>query len=181
MCLQMTGRRLRIATVAACVAAGSAADIRAQSLVLARDDFAGPPVDAHQWQVTKPQVTIVSGRLHVDGGEAYSRQMSKRGRLQFVLTSTMLRPASEFTDSSFGFERWTGVNGACHYGVTFKPNGVLAVLRPAPDAGGNCSGDPAFQAYPQVSNWEAIRAGGVGTTTSRASDKAGCGVTPSTH
>ena len=40
-------------------------------------------------------------------------------------------------------------------------NGHLGLLRSAPDAYNNCSGDPLFQAFIPISNWDAVRANGV--------------------
>jgi len=80
--------------------------------------------------------------------------------LQGAIQSSDWKSQNQCTDSSFGFEIWTGANGQCHYGATFKANGHLGVLSPQPDANNNCFGDPQHQAYPLISNWDAVRATG---------------------
>lgn len=42
--------------------------------------------------------------------------------------------------------------------MILKANGHLGLLRPQPDATGNCFGDPKFQAHIPITNWDTIRA-----------------------
>jgi hypothetical protein len=77
-----------------------------------------------------------------------------------MIQSTDWKSQTEFTDSSFGFEIWTGTSNHCHYGVTFKANGHLAVLKSNPDINGSCEGNLLYQEYIPISNWDTIRADG---------------------
>jgi hypothetical protein len=99
--------------------------------------------------------------LVLDGAEVQSDGHFQHGVLECALESDHWVPHSTFTDSSFGFEVWTGPKGTCHSGVLFKPSGHLGLLDAKPDEYGNCFGDPVpgeEQAYVEVSNWDAIRA-----------------------
>jgi hypothetical protein len=130
-------------------------------LPIFRDEFDGDQLDGTKWDVFKGNPIVSGGWLTLPGAEIQSKAAFGCGILQGVIQSTDWKPQSQFTDSSFGFEIWTGTNNQCHYGATFKASGHLAVLRSLPDGNGNCSGDPQFQAYVPVSNWDTIRSGGI--------------------
>jgi hypothetical protein len=46
-----------------------------------------------------------------------------------------------------------------HYGLIFIASGHLGLLRPASDSLGDCTGDPLYQEYVEVPNWDSIRSG----------------------
>jgi len=124
------------------------------------DEFYGIELDRNTWDVFRGNPVVGEGWLTLSDAEILSRPVFRGGTLQGVIQSSDWKPQQgQFTDSSFGFEIWTGSNGQCHYGILFKASGHLVVLRPQPDVNGNCSGDPLYQAYPPVSNWDAIQAG----------------------
>lgn len=140
------------------------------SPVLFNDEFGGSELDRDKWDVFEGNPTG-GGWLTLSGANIQSKPLFGGGILQGIIQSSDWKPLNQFTDSSFGFEIWTGSNNECHYGIVFKSSGHLAVLRPLPDADGKCSGDPLFQAYPPVSNWDTIRTGNtVSFTLSWCSD-----------
>jgi len=129
------------------------------SPVLFNDEFDGSELDEDKWEVFEGSPAVSGGWLTLSETDIQSRLGFHSGILQGVIQSSDWKPQSQFSDSSFGFEIWTGNNGQCHYAILFKASGHLAVLRSQPDGDGNCFGDPLHQAYPPVSNWDAIRAG----------------------
>jgi hypothetical protein len=131
------------------------------SPVLFNDEFDGNELDQSEWDVIKGNPVVNGGWLTLSDVDIQSKPVFRGGILQGVIQSSDWKPQHQFTDSSFGFEIWTGNNGQCHYGIIFKASGHLAILRSQPDPNGNCFGDPIYQAYPAVSNWDAIRAGGI--------------------
>jgi len=128
------------------------------------DEFNGAQLDPAKWEVFRGSPTVADGRLTLNGGatraDVQSKQSFLYGALTIALDSASWKPQSGDTDSSFGVEIFTGANGQCHYSAILKANGHLGLLRPEPDAGAACTGDPRFQDHPQISNWDAIRAGG---------------------
>jgi len=129
-------------------------------LALFSDEFDGNALDLTKWDVFRGSPTVSNGRLTLYGAEVQSKAVFQCGVLQGAIQSSDWKPQNQFTDSSFGFEIWTGANGKCHYGVVFKANGHLGVLRSQPDANNNCSASPEYQDYTWISNWDAVRAGG---------------------
>lgn len=129
------------------------------SSVLFGDEFEGDALDRNKWHVFEGNPTVNGGQLALSGPvDIQSIDKFNSGTLQGFIHSSDWKPQSgQFTDSSFGFETW---EGNCHYGIIFKPSGHLAILRPQPDPNGNCSGDPQYQAYSLIPNWDKIRAGG---------------------
>lgn len=123
------------------------------------DEFDGTELDLDKWDVFTGTPVVGGGWLTLSGADIQAKSVFRGGILQGVIQSSDWVSQSQLTDSSFGFEIWTGNNGKCHYGALFKASGHLAVLSPQPDANGDCSGDPLYQAYPPLSNWDAIRAG----------------------
>lgn len=128
------------------------------------DEFNNTNLDLTKWTVVNGEPSIANGKLMLVGGvstraEIQSIQKFGSGVLQIVITSSNWKPQSQTTDADFGFEIWQGTNGNCHYGVILVANGHLGLLRHQPDATGNCQGDPQFQVYKPISNWDAIRAG----------------------
>jgi hypothetical protein len=130
------------------------------SPILFDDEFDGNELDQNKWDIFGGSPVVNVGWLTLSGADILIKSVFGSGILQGVIQSTDWKSQSQFSDSSFGFEIWTGNNGQCHYGIVFKTNGHLAMLRPQPDINGNCSGDPLYQDYQTVSNWETIRAGG---------------------
>ncbi len=145
---------------------GNIGEVRSMSF---NDDFDGSELDRGKWDVFGGNPVVGGGWLTLSSANIQSKSVFDGGVLQGVIQSSDWKPQQgQFTDSSFGFEIW---NGECHYGIVFKPSGHLAVLRPVPSTGGNCSGDPLYQAYPSIPNWDTIRAGGtVSFTLSWSSD-----------
>lgn len=131
------------------------------------DDFLGQALNVRFWNVFHGTPQVMNGILVLAGdmatrAEIQSTMSFRPGVvLQIALTSSDLKPQPPEvrTDTSFGFEFFTGANGQCHYGVLMTGKGVLGLLHPAPDANGNCSGDPLFQEYQALPNWESLRAG----------------------
>jgi len=128
------------------------------SSVLFGDEFAGTELDRAKWDVFRGNPVVKDGWLTLTDADVESQATFSCGDLQGVIQSSDWRPHDQFTDSSFGFEMWTGANGQCHYGALLKASGHLAMLRPQPDINGDCSGDPLYQAYPAISNWDVVRA-----------------------
>jgi len=135
-------------------------DADSGSPVLFSDEFDGNELDRDKWEVFPGALVVGEGWLTLSDADIQSKSVFRGGRLQGVIWSSDWKSQQgQFTDSSFGFEHWTGSNGRCHYGILFKASGHLALLRPQPDVNGDCSGDPLYQAYPPISNWDTIRAG----------------------
>ena len=128
------------------------------------DEFDGGELDLDKWDMIKGSPTVGDGKLTLPGGatraEIQSQTQFQYGVLQAVIESSDWKSQTEVTDSSFGFEIWDGVNGQCHHGVILIANGHLGVLRSQPDASDNCSGDPEYQAYVPISNWDTVREAG---------------------
>lgn len=132
-------------------------NVSAQSYVSFNDNFDGNALDLSKWIVFGGNPVVNGGWLALSEANVQSKPVFSGGILQGVIRSSDWKPQrGQFTDSSFGLEMW---NAECHYGILFKPSGHLAVLSPQPDADGNCSGDPSYQAYPPIPDWETIRAG----------------------
>lgn len=147
------------------------------SPVLFSDEFDGPELYPDKWDVIRGTPVVSGGWLMLSDADIQSKPEFHSGILQGVIQSSDWKPHNQFTDSSFGFEIWTGNNGQCHYGILFKPSGHLAILRSQPDTNGNCFGDPIYQAYPEISNWDAVLAGStVSFTLSWCSDSVVLGV-----
>jgi len=145
--------------------------LSAQSTLVFSDEFDGNELDLSKWDVYAGTPTVSDGWLTLHGAEIQSKQRFVCGTLQGVIQSSDWKPHDQFTDSSFGLEMWEGADGKCHYGVVFKANGHLGLLRSEPDGNGECAGqsdgipghepdDPKYQAYPPIPNWNAIRATG---------------------
>jgi len=134
--------------------------IVAQDVQCFSDEFNGNQLDPTKWDVFKGAPTIANGKLTLAGGttraDIQSKQSFMFGTLTVVIESSSWKPANQTTDSSFGFEVF---NGACHYGVVLVANGNLGLLRPDP-VNGVCTGDPKFQEYVRIPDWDAIRAAG---------------------
>jgi len=125
------------------------------------DEFGGNEFNRNKWDIFGGNPVASGGWLTLSEANIQSKKVFSGGILQGVIQSSDWKPQNQFTDSSFGFETWAGNENKCHYGIVFKASGHLAVLRPLPDSNGNCSGDPRYQAYPPIPNWETIRAGGI--------------------
>ena len=128
------------------------------AVALLTDDFNGTLLDASIWDIYRGIPIVNDGWLTLPGAEIQSKATYTCGTLSGVIQSTDWKSQQEFTDSSFGFEIWTGADSQCHYGVTFKASGHLAVLNSVPDSEGNCEGDPLYQAYVAIQDWDTIRA-----------------------
>lgn len=130
-----------------------------------RDEFSGTSLDSTKWVKVHGNPRIANGKLILAGGinelaEIQSLKQFSYAVLQMSITSSYWKEQTDqSSDSSFGFEIWQGTNGQCHYSVILKANGHLGLMKPQPDANGNCSGDPEFQAHEQIQNWDAVRAG----------------------
>lgn len=132
-----------------------------------QDGFKGGILNPTKWMifrgnpiVSNRELILAGGATAQDRAEIQSVPMFMQGTWRTVIDSSDWNPQSESTDSSFGFEIFTGHNGNCHYAITFVASGHLAILESTPDANGDCFGDPAHQAFIPVSNWDAVRAGG---------------------
>ena len=128
------------------------------------DEFIGTSLNSKKWVVVHGNPRVANGKLTLTGGVSRRAEIQSRRKfgysvMKMVITSSYWKPQNETTDSSFGYEIWKGANGNCHYGVVLVANGNLGLLRSEPDASGNCYGDPKFQAYVPISNWDVIRAG----------------------
>jgi hypothetical protein len=128
------------------------------------DEFNGTQLDTSKWITIKGSPTVGGGQLTLPGGttkaEIQSATLFQYKILEMAITSSDWKAQPQKTDSSFGFEIWTGANGQCHYGVILVANGTLGVIRSEPDGENKCTGDPKYQEYPPISNWDAVRAAG---------------------
>jgi hypothetical protein len=142
-----------------------------QSILVFSDEFDGDVLDPSKWEVYTGTPTVSGGWLTLHGADIQSKQRFVCGTLQAVIQSSDWMPHDELTDSSFGLEIWEGADGKCHYGVVFKANGHLGLLRSEPVTNSTCVSqsvgipghqpdDPKYQAYPPIPNWDAIRATG---------------------
>ncbi|MBN1680850.1 MAG: hypothetical protein JW966_11205 [Anaerolineae bacterium] len=125
------------------------------------DEFDGSVLATSRWIIIKGTPILGGGWLALaDDTDIQSvPAVFTGGMLRGVIRSSDWKPHGTFTDTSVGFEIWSGGNGKCHSGVVFKPSGHLGILRPQPDEDGNCDEDPENQAYTTISNWDEIRAG----------------------
>ena len=136
-----------------------------KDVLLFSDEFDGSELDLTKWDVIRGSPTVDDGKLTLPGA-ATRAEIQGKTRFQYAVLQAAIESAdwksqTQGTDSSFGFEIWTGANGQCHYGVILIANGHLGVLRSQPDANDNCSGDPEYQAYVPISNWDAVREAGI--------------------
>jgi len=127
------------------------------------DDYAEQNLNTHLWNVIHGSPQVNGGILVLVGGSTKSEiqstmSFSPGAVIQMKITSSDWKPQGTFTDSSFGFEIFTGANGQCHYGVLMNGSGHLGLLRPEPDGNGDCFNDPKFQDYQSLPNWDTIRA-----------------------
>jgi hypothetical protein len=126
------------------------------------DEFDGSEINLSKWDVFKGNPTVSAGELMLSGENTRAEIQSKKeflyGVLQMVMTSSSWKPQAQVTDSSFGLEHFKGANGQCHYAVLFMANGHLGLLRSEPVEDDNCFGDPKYQAFIPISNWDAVRA-----------------------
>ncbi len=122
------------------------------------DTFDGTQLDLSKWFVVRDAPYVADGALHLDGGSTRSEVQSvplfSYGQFQMTISSSDW--ISTYTDSSFGLENFAA--GNCHYGAILIGSGHLGLLRSVPDLSGNCTGDPLYQEYHQIPNWDAIRA-----------------------
>jgi hypothetical protein len=150
-----------------------------QARILFSNEFDGNQLDLSKWDVYTGSPTVSGGWLTLHGADIQSKPRFSCGILQGIIQSSDWKQPDEFTDSSFGFEIWEGVDGKCHYGVVFKANGHLGLLRSKPNAENKCSDqsagipgrddpdDPYYQDYLTIPNWSAITAAGTVTFTLR--------------
>jgi hypothetical protein len=122
-------------------------------------DSNGAP-DPQVWHVFGGSPTLGDGWLTLADADMQSSDLFPYGVLRGRVQSADWQSPGEVTDSSFGFEVWTGINGTCHYAVLLQPNGHLAVLASDPGSRGTCHGDPKYQWFGPISNWSAVRASG---------------------
>ncbi|MGH9832115.1 MAG: hypothetical protein ACRD9Y_03795 [Blastocatellia bacterium] len=124
------------------------------------DEFGGNQLDSAKWEVVNGSPTVGSGKLTLNGGTngalVQSRGKFPPGALAIAIESTNWKPTAQTSGSNFGFDLF---DGTCRYGALLTGNGNLGLLRSDP-VGGACSGDPRFQEYRAVPDWDAIRAGG---------------------
>jgi hypothetical protein len=129
------------------------------------EEFNGTSLDLSKWTVVHGAPSLTNGQLRLAGGASSRAEMQSMQRFAYgvlqmkISSSTWKAQSNPSTDSSFGFEMWQGTNGLCHYSVILKANGHLGLMRPQPDANGNCSGDPELQVHIPISNWDTVRAG----------------------
>jgi hypothetical protein len=80
-------------------------------------------------------------------------------RFEAEIESTSWAPSSvEDFDTSFGLELFVD---NCHYGIHLVGNGHLGILHPSPSQLADCMGpigDPEFQTYVVVPDWDTLRA-----------------------
>ena len=162
----MTTRRVLPLLVVALLALAPRTSLAAALGSCFEDEFDGTALDLTQWDVFRGSPTVSGGRLHLAAqpgtrADIQSRSLCAYGVLHAIISSSSSwkpEPPAGATDSSFGFEHFTGTNGNCHYAVLLLATGRLGVLSSEPDAQGSCHGDPAHQEYPSISNWESLRA-----------------------
>jgi hypothetical protein len=130
-------------------------------VLLFSDQFDDSVLDLTKWEVIKGNPTVGNGEITLSGGttraEVQSKAQFQYGILQAAITSSDWKSQSQQTDSSFGFELWTGANGRCHHGVILIANGHVGLLRSLPGANNICVGDPQYQKYIPISNWDVVR------------------------
>jgi hypothetical protein len=107
------------------------------------DEFDGDELDPDKWEIVTGTVTVTNGKLILSNAEIRSKRVFTDGVLQAKIESSDWNRQDQFTDSSFGFERWYE---SCHHGATFKPSGHLAVLQNS-----NCPAQ--VEAYPPLAGW----------------------------
>jgi hypothetical protein len=114
--------------------------------------------DLSLWKMFHGSPLIQAGKLVLVGSGTEKAEIQSEYTLQSgVLQAKIESPnwGREGSDTSFGFEIW---DETCHSAVIFKTSGHLAVLRPQPDTSNKCSGDPTYQEYKPISNWNILRA-----------------------
>lgn len=136
-------------------------------LLLFSDEFLGSKLDQTKWDAVKGSPVVDAGKLILSGGDTRTDIQSKDpnrfqyGVLEVAVESSDWKSWEQKTDSSFGFEIWTGVDEKCHQGVIMIANGHLGVLRSQPDENNKCEGqDPTYQEFPRILNWDAVRENG---------------------
>jgi hypothetical protein len=155
----------------ALVSAGASSDAYTQTMLainnevpcettVFQDLFLGTRLNSVRWLVFRGTPRVSGGNLTLAGAEIQSRRSVKYGCLEGKIRSSDWRAHDVFTDSSVGWELWSGGHGSCHSGIVFKGNGVLGVLRSEPDSRNACSGDPTYQSYLMIPSWDALRTDG---------------------
>lgn len=125
------------------------------------DSFDGSQLDLNKWMVIRDTPFVSGGFLHLIGDSSDRSEVQSVPTFLYGEYKIVVESAADwfhsYTDSSFGLESFSPQN--CHYGMTFIASGHLGLLRAEPDAQGNCTGDPKYQDYIQVPNWDLIRSG----------------------
>ena len=160
----MTPRRRLFILIAALALLVPSRSLAANVGTCFEDEFAGTTLDLSKWDVFHGSPTVGNQSLTLAAkagtrAEIQSRTLCMYQVLHMVISSSDWKSQTgpdKTTDSTFGFEHFTGSNGQCHYGVVPTANGHLGLLRPEPDAQGACHGDPAHQPYTPIDNWNAL-------------------------
>lgn len=150
------------ATLAAAAPIMAPPPVAAEPTTCPSDEFAGPGLDHAKWDVFHGNPSVSNGELVMQATQSSRVDIQSKGTcvygvLTTELSSAHLKPQSGKTDSSVGFEHFTGTNGGCHHTVQMVGNGHLGVLRAVPDSAGRCFGDPALQHFATISQWEQLR------------------------
>lgn len=126
------------------------------------DGFEADTLDTNFWQPLHAPPAFENGELVLSSSlcdstksEIQSQQEFLYGSLEFVARSSHWKSdsADSTIDTSIGFETF---DKNCHDGIVIT-NGALGVLRAFPKSNGECRGDPAFQKYFDIPNWEVLR------------------------
>jgi len=135
----------------------------AQNEMAFTDEFNGDALSAARWDVFRGRPAVRDGKLTLAANANNRADIQTKGARMFlygVMTATIDSSSwmrnGQTTDTSFGFEVFNP--GDCHYGVVLVANGNLGLLRAEPDGAGRCVGDPKFQEYQPIPNWDALRA-----------------------
>ena len=144
---------------------GMCIPIFAQPTCSFNDDFGQNFLDAAKWTVFSGTPFFGQGRLILTSSlsnpnriktDVQSNNSFLYGKLEIVAGTSNWKSGrlNDTTDTSIGFEIFYGKG--CHNGILIT-NGTLGILRAFPVIGDSCSGDPIFQKYFPIPNWDSLR------------------------
>ena len=142
--------------------------VQNNSFLIFKDEFLEPKLSS-DWIEVKGSPYIDEGKLILIDSEVQSVAEYSEGVLIINIKSPDFKNITDpvFTDGSVAVEIWNGLNNSCHYGIGFKPNGHVFILKSQPNGNNDCSqqsagiadrlpGDPKYQEFYSIENWDSF-------------------------
>lgn len=127
------------------------------------DNFDSGFLDTAKWDSISGNYIVENGRLILISNlakriktDVQSDGTFPYGKLEIIAGSSNWKSGrlNDTTDTSIGFEIFYGKG--CHNGIVIT-NGTMGILRAFPIVSDSCSGNPIFQRYFSIPNWDSLR------------------------